>query len=57
MPFAIPAGRRHGGVGVHGLRGRDILELDGCGLCVLQRASVCSSEDALVREKREGNDD
>ena len=55
MPFAAPAGRRHGGDGVHGLRGWDILELDGCGSCALLRAGVCSSEDALGREKREGN--
>ncbi len=55
MPFAVPAGRRHGGDGVHGLRGRDILELDGCGSCTLLCDVVCLSEDALMREKREGN--
>ncbi len=55
VPFAAPAGRRHGGDGVHGLCGRDILQLDGCGSCALLCNLVCLSEDALVREKLEGN--
>ena len=40
----LPADRGICGVGVHGLRGRDILELDGCESYVLLRAGVCSEE-------------
>ena len=38
---ALQLGRGLCGVVVQGLCGRDILELDGCGSCVLWSASVC----------------
>ena len=38
---ALHLGRGLSSVGVYGLCGRDILELDGCGSCVLWSASVC----------------
>ena len=44
VPFAAPAGRGLGGIVVHGLRGRDILELDGCWPRVLLRDVVCLEE-------------
>jgi hypothetical protein len=40
VELELSAGRRIGGVVVHGLRGRDILELDGCGPCVLISCGV-----------------
>ncbi len=42
-----PAGRGFGGVSVHGLCGRDILELDGCGSCALNEAMAGREKETL----------